>query len=124
MMKNKLFGLLKRKTQTVTAPEVSHDITVKLHYHRPDGNYEGWNAWMWTLDVGGKGYELKDEDGSMTATMVVDGRYTTCVNYIVRKGNWDGQEFGERKIDVSTLASGTVHFFVDSGVECGRLALS
>ena len=124
MMKNKLFGLLKRKTSPVSAPEVCHDITVKLHYHRADGDYTGWNVWMWTLDVGGKGYELKDEDGTMTATIVVDGRYTTCINYIVRKGNWEGQEFAERRIDVSTIASGTIHFYVESGVECGRLALS
>ena len=123
-MKNKLFGLLKRKGAPGKANVASHDIIVKLHYHRPDGNYAGWNAWMWTLEVGGKGYELKEEDGCMVATMVVDGRYTTSVSFILRKGNWECQEYNERRIDVSTLASGTVHYFVESGVESCRLALS
>ncbi|MBQ7416098.1 MAG: type I pullulanase [Oscillospiraceae bacterium] len=123
-MKNKFFGLLKRKGISGKAPAMSHDITVKLHYHRPDGNYAGWNAWMWTLEVGGKGYELTEEDGCMVATMVVDGRYTTSVSFILRKGNWECQEYNERRIDVSTLGSGTVHYFVESGVESCRLALS
>ena len=124
MMKNRLLNLLRRRPAPAPMAECSHDITVKLHYHRPDGDYADWNVWMWTLEVGGKGYELREEDGRMTATMVVDGRFTTAVSFIVRKGNWETQEYGERRIDVSTLACGTIHYFVDSGVEQGRQALS
>ena len=103
--------------------EDSCDVTVKLHYRRADGNYTGWNAWMWTLNKGGTGYALQEEDGSMTATIVVDGRCTTCVNFILRKGEWESQEFSERKIDITTIVGGTVHYFVESGVERGQLVL-
>lgn len=96
-----------------------HDkmITIKLHYSRKDKQYEGWNAWMWTLTCGGKGYEFTEDDQGVVATMQVDGYETTSVSFIIRKGQWETQEFGERKIDVSTVLSGTVHCYVNSGTE-------
>ncbi|MBE6924082.1 MAG: type I pullulanase [Ruminococcaceae bacterium] len=122
-MKNKLFGLLRRKASTAPTEPVKHDVTIKLHYQRPDDDYTDWNAWMWTLAIGGKGYELKDEEGSMTATLTVDARYTTSVSFILRKGQWQEQEFGERKIDISTITAGTVHYYATADKEDGRVEL-
>ena len=96
---------------------MSNTITIKLHYKRTDGKYTGWNAWMWTLACGGKDYALVETDDETVATMEVDGYTTTSVSFIVRKGQWECQEFGERRIDVSTILSGTVHCYVESGVE-------
>ena len=98
-------------------------ITVKLHYLRPNGDYAGWNAWMWTLTNGGKQYELVKEGSELVATMTVDGYTTGSVSFILRKGNWEEQEFNERRIDVSTVAAGTVHYYVKSGEYEGKLAL-
>ena len=98
-------------------------ITVKLHYLRPDGDYAGWNAWMWTLTNGGKQYELVKEGSELVATMTVDGYTTSSVSFILRKGTWEEQEFNERRIDVSTVAAGTVHYYVKSGEYEGKLAL-
>lgn len=92
-------------------------ITVKLHYIRADGNFENWNVWMWTLNHGGRGYEFFNDGKNMTATMVVDGYTATYVSFILRKGQWQAQEFSERRIDVSTVLSGTVHCYVTSGME-------
>ena len=98
-------------------------ITVKLHYLRPDGDYTGWNAWMWTLKQGGKQYELVKEGAEMVATVTVDGYTTGSVSFILRKGNWEEQEYNERRIDVSTVAEGTVHYYVKSGEYEGKLTL-
>ena len=98
-------------------------ITVKLHYLRPDGDYTGWNAWMWTLTQGGKQYELSKEGSEMVATVAVDGYTTGSISFILRKGNWEEQEYNERRIDVSTIAEGTVHYFVKSGEYEGKLTL-
>ncbi len=122
-MKTKLSELLKRRSAPAQSPIRSNNITIKLHYHRPDGNYAGWNAWIWTLGMGGQAYELALEDDQMVATLTVDGRYTTTVCFILRRGNWECQEFGERRIDVSTVACGTIHYYVESGVDGGRLAM-
>ena len=100
-----------------------NQITVKLHYSRPDGEFSGWNAWMWTLTKGGQDYAFYQAEGDRTATMVVDGYTTTVVNFIVRKGQWEAQEFAERQIDVSTVLSGTVHCYVTSGVESVKVLL-
>ena len=96
---------------------LNNQITVKLHYLKKDGDYAGWNAWMWTLTNGGKGYLFENVDGEMIATMQVDGYETTSVSFIVRKGQWETQEFNERRIDVSSIISGTVHCYVNSGEE-------
>ena len=93
----------------------NNQITVKLHYLRPEGDYAGWNAWMWTLTMGGKQYDFVKEGSEWVATMVVDGYTTSSISFIVRKGNWEEQEFHERRIDVSTVAAGTVHYYVTSG---------
>ena len=122
-MRNKLFSLLRRKASTAPVSAVDHNVTIKLHYQRPDGAYTDWNAWMWTLAIGGKGYPLTEEDGQMVATLTVDGRYTTSVSFILRKGQWQEQEFGERKIDISTITAGTVHYYAVSGKEEGRVEL-
>ena len=93
-----------------------NEIVIKLHYSRPDGNYTNWNAWMWTLTKGGRDYPFVQGSQDPVATMVVDGYTTTLINFIVRKGQWETQEFAERQIDVSTVLSGTVHCYVTSGV--------
>ena len=98
-------------------------ITVKLHYLRPDGDYAGWNAWMWTLKKGGKQYELVKEGTEQVASITVDGYTTSSVSFILRKGSWEEQEFNERRIDVSTVAAGTVHYYIKSGEYEGKLAL-
>ena len=100
-----------------------NEITVKLHYSRPDGDYVGWNAWMWTLTKGGQDYAFSQKDEDRIATMVVDGYTTTMINFIVRKGQWETQEFAERQIDVSTVLSGTVHCYVTSGKESVKVLL-
>ena len=87
-MKNKRFGRIRQ-------PD-GQKIVLKLHYHRSDGNYQDWNAWIWTTAVAGKSYPLREEDGVMTATFTVDSRYTTAIRFILRKGEWAAQEFGQR----------------------------
>ena len=56
-----------------------HQITVKLHYLRPEGDYDGWNAWMWTLTKGGTQYDFAQEGKEQVATILVDGYTTTYV---------------------------------------------
>ena len=92
-------------------------ITIKIHYTRPDGNYSDWNAWMWTLNNGGSACEFVEVGNDRTATLLVDGYTTTSVSFIIRKGQWQEQELSERRIDVSTVLSGTVHCHVKSGEE-------
>lgn len=99
----------------VTVTQAS-DLIIKLHYHREDGNYEGWDVWMWEEGADGAGYELVEEDGEMVATMVVTPG-TTSVGFIVRTVDWTKDVDADQFIDVSSMVSGTTHIYVESGVE-------
>ena len=45
------------------------ELLIKLHYHRADDNYDGWDVWMWGEGADGAAYELAEEDGDYVATM-------------------------------------------------------
>ena len=93
------------------------DLTLKLHYHREDGVYDNWTVWLWELG-GGDAIDapLVDEDGEMVATMTVTPGITT-IGFIVRMPDWTKDIDADQFIDVSEVTSGTVHIYVESGVE-------
>lgn len=102
----------------------TNEVTVKLHYHRADGNYDNWNAWLWTDNQGGAQYDFENENGDMVATIKVEGRAVNNVNYIIRKGEWEAKDVdADQSIDISDVVSGTVHFYVESGVAGGTRIL-
>ena len=95
----------------------TNEITIKLHYDRPDNDYAEWNAWMWLPGKDGAQYDFVEENGEMVATIVLDGRASSAVNYIVRKGDWLEKDIdSDRSMDISNIVSGTVHYYVKSGV--------
>ncbi|SCX98787.1 type I pullulanase [Butyrivibrio sp. INlla14] len=91
-------------------------VTLKLHYHREDGDYAKWDVWMWPDGGEGAGYPLQDENGEMVATMAVPSG-STKVGFIVRTQDWDKDVDMDQFIDISEVVSGTVHAYVESGVE-------
>lgn len=89
---------------------------LKLHYHRTDGKYDGWDVWMWEAGMDGAGYALNNEGGEMVATMNVTPGVTS-VGFIVRTANWDKDVSEDQFIDIAEVVSGTVHIYVESGVK-------
>ena len=98
---------------TVSAEE---NPTLKLHYHRDDGNYDDWDVWLWDDGGEGAGYPFVEEDGEMVATKEITPG-TTRIGFIVRTSDWTKDFDGDQFVDVSELLSGTVHIYVESGVE-------
>lgn len=98
---------------TVKAEE---ELTLKLHYHRADAAYDGWDAWLWEEGGDGAAYEFEDEDGEMVATKVITPG-TTSVGFIIRTKDWTKDFDGDQFIDISEMVSGTVDVYVESGVE-------
>ncbi len=107
------FYTLLSHVMTVSAEE---NPTLKLHYHREDGSYEGWDVWLW--DEGGEGaaYPFEEEEGEMVATKEITPD-ATKIGFIVRTQDWTKDFDGDQFIDVSEMVSGTVHVYVESGVE-------
>ena len=102
------------EAMTVKAAE---ELVMKVHYHREDGNYDGWSAWLWEIG-GGDADDIvfTDEDGEMVATKVVTPGITS-VGFIIRTPDWGKDIDKDQFIDISEMVSGTVHIYVESGVE-------
>ena len=94
----------------------AQDLVLKVHYHREDGNYEGWDVWLWEIGGDGGGFAFAEEDGEMVATKVVTPGVTS-IGFIVRTADWAKDVDKDQFIDISEMVSGTVHIYVESGVE-------
>lgn len=96
--------------------KAAEDLTIKLHYHREDENYDGWTVWLWDDGGDGADYEFAEEDGEMVATKVITPGVTS-EGFIVRTEDWTKDVDADQFIDISEMVSGTVHVYVESGVE-------
>ena len=124
-MKKRIFAMLMALIMVATliggaipALADSDTITIRLHYHREDGNYEGWEMWFWDDDGISSlapPYQFEEVDGDMIATVQV--KTGTCkVGYIVRQGNWVSKDIEhDQFINITGVLSGTVDFYVESG---------
>ena len=99
----------------VTA-QAAEELILKLHYHRADGNYDGWDVWLWEAGKDGAGFPFVEENGEMVATKVVTPG-TTSVGFIVRTADWTKDIGEDQFIDIAEMISGTVHIYVESGVK-------
>ena len=91
-------------------------VTIRLHYHREDGDYAPWDVWSWSDGGEGAGYPFEEDDGEMVATIPVPAGVTK-IGYIIRTEDWTKDVDMDQFIDVSEVISGTVDVYVESGVE-------
>ena len=103
--------------------EEGDGVTIKLHYHRPDGNYTDWSVWFWNFGQEGTDIPFAEENGEMVATFPVASGVTS-VGFIVKLPNWAAKDVNEDQfIDVAAYLSGTVHVYVESGVKGYEIVL-
>jgi len=104
------------------------DITLRFHYEREDGIYEGWEMWFWDnaavpsthLDPP---YQFEEVDGEMICTVPLNPG-TMEIGYIVRLGDWEAKDIEEDQfIDITGVLSGTVDVYVKSGVKGHEIIL-
>lgn len=91
-------------------------LTLRLHYHREDGDYDGWDAWLWEEGKDGGAYDFEEEDGEMVATKELTPG-TTSVGFIIRTKDWAKDVDDDQFIDISEMVSGALDIYVESGVE-------
>ncbi len=96
-------------------------LTIKLHYHRTDENYSNWTVWFWEAGKDGKAVSFEEIAGEMVASFKVSAGCQS-VGYIVRYGEWEKKDIEKDQfIDVADFISGSIDFYVESGVEGGNL---
>ena len=101
---------------SVTKTAAADGPVLKLHYHRADSSYSGWDVWLWEYGKDGAGYAFEEVDGEQVATMNVTPGVTQ-VGFIVRTASWDKDISEDQFIDIAEVVSGTVHIYVESGVK-------
>ena len=107
--------------QLSVAQAQSVDQKVIVHYHRFDGNYEGWNLWMWAKGKEGNAYEFQSEDayGKRADILLEDIADADEIGFIVRKGEWEAKDVeGDRFVSLSKVnADGVLEIFLVQGAE-------
>ena len=109
----------------------SDGITIRIHYHRPDGDYEDWDLWAWNqdgpYDVSGKQspdgtptdtppFMFEPNGDEVVATITVPTG-TMRVGYIVRQVDWAGKDVPyDQFINITGILAGTIDFYIESGV--------
>ena len=92
-------------TQTTEAATTYSEVKLKVHYHRFDKNYEGWNLWIWPDGKEGKALQFTQDDafGKLASITLPDMKDITKIGFIVRYSQpggdeWKDREFGDRYI--------------------------
>ena len=137
-MKKRIFAIVMAVIMVTTlvlgaipAMAAEGGVTIRIHYHRPDGDYEGWEIWAWdedgNYDISGTlasdgtasiapPFKLEQGDNEVVCTLNVPTG-TMKVGYIVRKGDWVEKDVEhDQFINITGILSGTVDFYVESGV--------
>ena len=86
-------------------------VTVQFHVTKT-GGYTGWDAWVWHDGADGKAYALQTGTLSDKLVSVTVDSSVGSVGFILRKSDWSTQD-DTYYVDLSSITSGTVHYFVD-----------
>lgn len=83
-------------TQTPTAIPSSvardrHKLTVRVHYHRADGQYKDWDVWHWNSSENGSAAKFTSHDdfGEISEYTETSPDGVQGSSIILRKGNWE-----------------------------------
>ncbi|MEY4534864.1 MAG: Pullulanase precursor, partial [Planctomycetota bacterium] len=68
--------------------------SVVVHYWRPDGDYDGWNLWVWNEGAQGRSVPFKPGKEDATATFTVE-EGVSRLGFLVRKGDWERKDIDQ-----------------------------
>lgn len=97
------------------------EIELTVHYHRYDGNYDGWNLWIWPDGGDGKEVQFSEEDDfGKVARTTIDVKDIDKIGLITKQsqdGNaWAQKEFGDRFV-TKFNGDGTAEIWLIQGQE-------
>ncbi len=99
-------------------------VSIIVHYHRDDGDYDKWNVWAWPLNGGGAAYPFTGQDkfGKFAEITLNNGDGFTQAGFIVRTDSWEKDTDNDRFIDLTKgnevwVYSGQEEYFYDVPAE-------
>lgn len=104
-----------------SALSVDDALDVVIHYHRFDGNYEGWNLWIWAKGKDGSSYEFNTEDayGKKAEIRIEAIGDAEEIGFIIRKGEWEAKDVeSDRFVPIDKKnEAGQLEIFLVQGAE-------
>lgn len=95
-----------------TAAESS---TLIVHYQRADGDYTGWNLWVWNDSEGGREIKFSDEDAFGKIGVFQIGKKVDQFGFIVRLNEWEMKDIEFDRF--AKCENGVVEIWVTEGEE-------
>jgi pullulanase len=102
------------------APEivvVEGDVLINIHYRRFDGNYTGWNAWVWPKGSEGAAYPITgtDDFGSIIS-LTFDASLASEAGFIIRLNEWAQKDVDQdRFIDITKSKNNVLNVYLVQG---------
>lgn len=85
-----------------------------IHYHRPGGDYSGWNIWYWPEGRDGQQANLGGEDAFGRYAIIPFAPAPARAGFLVRRGNWEEKDFDQDRF-VSLTKGSITEIWVKSG---------
>lgn len=63
-----------------------------IHYHRPDGDYEGWNVWGWRFGADGGSYAFTERDAFGAVAVLAFDEVVDRAGFILRLREWEAKD--------------------------------
>ena len=100
----------------VIPPQVAQaaGTTLIIHYGgREDGNYDGWNLWVWEDGKDGQSITFKAEDSFGKIAVYQTSNQPEKVGFIVRLNDWEDKDISDDRM--IEMKSGVTEIWVTSG---------
>lgn len=102
---------------SILAPSITAQAagkTLIVHYGgRSDGNYEGWNLWIWEEGREGQQVDFTDEDDFGMVAVYQTNRAPANIGFIVRLNQWEDKDTSEDRF--VSMSGDIVEIWVTSG---------
>lgn len=102
-----------QEEQTVTR---ENPVTVRVHYHREDGDYAPWSVWMWGTGEGTDNAFTGTDDFGVYLEYVADVDILD-LGFIVRTQDWKKDFDGDQFVDLRNITTEVYDIYIESGVE-------
>ncbi|MDO3409069.1 type I pullulanase [Saccharibacillus sp. CPCC 101409] len=87
-----------------------------LEYEREDGDYAGWNLWLWGASFGSRRVDFADTEGEAASLLLDVPPDVASLGFIVRHEEWEKKDISaDRYIDLSVIRGGWVRIRIRSG---------
>lgn len=69
-----------------------NQVNVEIHYLRPDGNYTGWNLWVWEPGRDGQAIEFNEVGANGAVARFTLTTRASEIGFIVRLNDWEQKD--------------------------------